>query len=124
MKPRLLFAAALMLATVPAAQAYELRFTGPSRTTPALKRDVLNAITGYSKYTYKCSFIFSVESAQLPPSYVPRTPLYQIAAPQHSYERWLINLCGKKRSFLLGLWPAPQGGANFKVLEVPPGIVP
>jgi hypothetical protein len=118
-----LFASVLGLVSQ-TAHASDVRFTGESRATPQLKTDVLVAITGYSRHQYKCPEVSSIESALLPATYKPRTPLYQIAAPNHHYERWVATVCDGKRTFLVGLWPVPQGGADFKVVEIPPGVEP
>lgn len=115
---------AAVLAMAPAAQAYDIDFRGQSRASPQLKADLLAQISGYAKHTYKCSFPFSVETALLPASYTPRTPIYRISSPQRSYERWGVNLCGTKRGFLVGLWPDGKGGAFFKVTEVKKGVEP
>ena len=104
------------------AHATDVRFAGESRATPKLKTDVLTLITGYSGHEYKCTAVSSIESTLMPASYKPRTPLYQIAAPNHHYERWVATLCGTKRSFLIGMWPVPQGGTDVKVVEIKPGV--
>ena len=67
---------------------------------------------------------FVGQSAILPPTYTPRTAIYQIGAPNHHYERWTATACDTKRTFLVGLWPVPQGGADYKVVEIPPGVEP
>jgi hypothetical protein len=95
-----------------------------SRATPQLKRDVLEVIAGYAKHSHACGTITTVESAQLGDKYEPKTPMYRVSAPQHVYERWVADLCGTKRAFLVALWPSPKGGADYKVVEVPPGTEP
>jgi hypothetical protein len=40
------------------------------------------------------------------------------------YERRTAELCGTKRAFPVALWPSPKGGADYKVVEVPPGTEP
>jgi hypothetical protein len=114
----------LALAAAPAAQAYDIDFRGQSRTSPKLKADLLANIAGYAKSRYQCAFPFSVETSLLPATYMPRTAMYRISSPQRSYERWLVNLCGTKRPFLVGLWPDAKGGAYFKVGEIMKGVEP
>lgn len=115
---------ALALSAAPAAQAYDVDFRGQTRASPQLKADLLTNIAAYAKGAYQCNFPFAVETALLPASYLPRTPMYRISSPQRSYERWVVNLCGTKRAFLIGLWPDGKGGAFFKVTEVKKGVEP
>ena len=65
-----------------------------------------------------------METAPLGDKYEPKTPLYRVDDPQHLYERWTADLCGTRRAFLVALWPSPKGGADYKVVEVPPGTEP
>ena len=110
---------------VVASPAYaDIRFVGESRATPQLKRDVLTVIAGYAQATHACGTITTVESTPLGDKYEPKTPLYRVAAPGHFDERWVAELCGTKRAFLVALWPSPKGGADYKVVEAPPGTDP
>ncbi|CAN5813553.1 hypothetical protein BH11PSE3_BH11PSE3_36340 [soil metagenome] len=126
----LLVASALPAAaqtTPPAAQSASrplYAFTGQSRATLQLKRDVMVAIAGYSQQRYACKTIKTVETAPLQQGYEPKTAMFRVAEPQHFYERWTADVCGTKRPFLVALWPSPQGGADYKVVEVPPGTEP
>lgn len=112
----------LLVAATPALA--DVKFAGQSRATPQLKRDVLVAIAGYSKARHGCGAVAGVETAPLGDKYEPRTALYRVTEPQHLYERWTADLCGTKRAFLVALWPSPKGGADYKVVEVPPGTEP
>ena len=115
----------LALAVPPAvAQSPDIKFVGQSRATPQLKRDILTAVTGYSKARHSCAAVTTVETAPLPQGYEPKTAMFRVSAPQHFYERWVADLCGTKRPFLVAMWPAAQGGADYKVVEVPPGTEP
>ena len=102
----------------------DIKFVGQSRASPQLKHDVLTVIAGYAKATHACGTITTVESAPLGDKYEPKTPLYRVTEPGHLYERWVAELCGTKRAFLVALWPSPKGGADYKVVEVPPGTDP
>jgi hypothetical protein len=113
---------ALLVSAAPALA--DVKFAGQSRATPQLKRDVLVAIAGYSKARHGCGAVAGVEAAPLGDKYEPRTALYRVTEPQHLYERWTADLCGTKRAFLVALWPSPKGGADYKVVEVPPGTEP
>jgi hypothetical protein len=99
-------------------------FVGQSRATVQLKRDVMTAVAGYAQQRHGCKAITTVETAPLPPDYEPKAPLFRASEPQHFYERWTADVCGTKRPFLVALWPSPKGGADFKVVEVPPGTDP
>lgn len=106
------------------AQSTDVTFVGQSRATAPLKRDILTAIAGYSKARHSCGTVTKVETARLPDSYEPKTEMYRASAPQHFYERWVASLCGSRRSFLVAMWPSPKGGADYKVVEAPPGTEP
>jgi hypothetical protein len=107
-----------------AAQPGDIKIVGQSRATSQLKRDILTAISGYSKARHSCDTIATVETAPLPQGYEPKTAMFRVSAPQHFYERWVASLCGTKRAFLVAMWPSPKGGADYKVVEVPPGTEP
>ena len=99
-------------------------FVGQSRATAQLKRDVMTAVAGYAQQRHACKTITTVETAPLPQGYEPKTAMFRVSEPQHFYERWTADVCGTKRPFLVALWPSPKGGADFKVVEVPPGTEP
>jgi hypothetical protein len=106
------------------AQSTDIKFVGQSRATPQLKRDILTAVTGYSKARHSCGTVTTVETAPLPQGYEPKTAMFRVSEPQHFYERWVAGLCGAKRAFLVAMWPSPKGGADYKVVEVPDGTEP
>jgi hypothetical protein len=113
------------LAVPPAvAQSTDIKFVGQSRATPQLKRDILTAVAGYSKARHSCDTVTTIETAPLPQGYEPKTAMFRVSAPQHFYERWVAGLCGAKRAFLVAMWPAPNGLADYKVVEVPEGTEP
>ncbi|MGA0608182.1 hypothetical protein ACO2Q0_19495 [Phenylobacterium sp. VNQ135] len=126
MKPSRLLAAALTLAAIggQSAQAMDVRFTGKTRASGKLMADLLSTITGYTKQRYQCSFIFSIDSAMQPAGYEPRNPAYRVASVQRSYERWVVNACGKKRAFFVAFGNNPRGGADYKAQEIPNGVMP
>jgi hypothetical protein len=102
----------------------DTRFVGQSRATPQLKRDVLTAIASYTKFRHSCDAIATIETTSMGETFEPKTPIYRVNNPGHLYERWVADLCGSKRAFLVALWPSPKGGADYKVVEVPPGTEP
>lgn len=122
MKRFALLGVAALLVAGPAVA--DTKFVGQSRATPQLKRDVLTAIAGYAKSRHSCAAIATVETASLGDKFEPRTALFRVTEPGHIYERWVAELCGSKRAFLVALWPSPKGGADYKVVEVPPGTEP
>lgn len=121
MRTAMLGIAALLAIASPAYA--DIKFVGQSRASPQLKHDVLAAIAGYARGAHACATITTVESSPLGEKYEPKTPIYRVANPGHFYERWVAELCGTKRAFLVALWPA-KGGADYKVVEVPPGTEP
>src|SRR3954463_6263586 len=123
MKRTALLAFAGLIVAVSPAYA-DVKFVGQSRASPQLKHDVLTVIAGYAKGAHDCGTITTVESAPLGETYEPKTAIYRVASPGHLYERWVAELCGTKRAFLVALWPSPKGGADYKVVEVPPGTEP
>ncbi len=106
------------------AQSADIKLIGQSRATVPLKRDIVTAIAGYSKARHSCGTVTTVETAPLPEGYEPKTAMFRASAPQHFYERWTASLCGAKRAFLVAMWPSPKGGADYKVVEAPPGTEP
>lgn len=102
----------------------DVRFVGPSRASPQLKTDIVTVISGYAKSQHACATLTTIETASLGDKFEPKTPLYRATAPNHLYERWTADLCGTKRAFLVALWPSAKGGADYKVVEVPPGTEP
>ncbi|WP_421997051.1 hypothetical protein [Reyranella sp.] len=120
---RFLTGPALVLAAlVPAiGVAADVKIVGQSHATPQLKRDVLTVILGYARGRHSCGTLTSAETAPLAKDYEPKSAMFRTSAPGHVYERWVVDLCGTKRAFLVALWPSPKGGADYKVVEVPPG---
>lgn len=119
---------ALLVATTAPALAQggspDIKITGQSRATLQLKRDILGVIAGYAKARHSCGTIAAVETAPLPQGYEPKTAMFRASEPQHFYERWMADLCGTKRAFLVALWPSPKGGTDYKAVEVPIGTEP
>jgi len=107
-----------------AAHPGDIKIVGESRATTQLKRDILAVVTGYSRARHSCGTITTVETAPLSQGYEPKTAVFRVSEPQHFYERWVADLCGTKRAFLVAMWPSPKGGADYKVVEVPPGTEP
>ena len=100
-------------------------YVGQSRANVPLKNDVMIMVSGYTRYQHSCKTITTVETAPLPQGYEPKTAMFRVSEPQHFYERWTADVCGTNRAaFLVALWPSPKGGADFKVVEVPPGTEP
>jgi hypothetical protein len=102
----------------------DIKITGQSRATLQLKRDILGVIAGYAKARHSCGTITAVETAPLPQGYEPKTAMFRVSEPKHFYERWVADLCGTKRDFLVALWPSPKGGTDYKAVEVPSGTEP
>jgi hypothetical protein len=102
----------------------DVRITGQSRATLQVKRDILGVVAGYAKARHGCGTIASLETIPLPQGYEPKLAMFRVDEPQHFYERWVADLCGTKRAFLVALWPSPKGGADYKAVEVAPGTEP
>jgi len=107
-----------------AARPGDIKITGQSRATLQLKRDILAVVAGYAKARHACGTIAAVETAPLPQGYEPKTAMFRVSEPQLFYERWVADLCGTKRAFLVALWPSPKGGTDYKAVEVPAGTEP
>lgn len=106
------------------AGATDTKIVGQSRASPQLKRDILAVIAGYANARHSCGTIAGLETAPLPQGFEPKTAMFRVNEPQHFYERWVADLCGTKRAFLVALWPSPKGGTDYKAVEVLPGIEP
>ena len=102
----------------------DIKIAGQSRATPQLKRDILAVITGYGQARHSCARVSALETAPLPKDYQPKSMMLRVTAAEHFYERWTVDLCGTKRPFLVAMWPSPKGGADYKVMEIPPGTEP
>jgi hypothetical protein len=100
------------LAAQPAA-AYDLKVTGRTRATPQLAADVIARIALYTKQNSRCAFLFSVDMKVMGPGYTPRQPAMPAAGRSGHYEQWMVNACGKKQLFQVGLWTSPRGGADY-----------
>jgi hypothetical protein len=107
-----------------ASGATDIKIVGQSRASHQLKRDTLAVIAGYAKARHSRGTIAGLETAPLPQGFEPKTAMFRVSESQHFYERWVADLCGTKRAFLVALWPSPKGGTDYKTVEVPPGTEP
>ena len=96
------------------ALAETLRFTGQTTADQTLIKDTLRAVQEYIVALKNCSVIMGVDATILASSYAPSDAKYRVA-PKETYERWVVEACGSKTSFLIGYWPAEDGGMNFNV---------
>ena len=119
------FLAMMLFAAASPAAADQVRFTGrTSATDPILIRDALQNILRYAHATQQCTTLSSVEASVLPADYRPADPRYRVADGPVTYERWDAVLCGRSTPFLVGFWPAPEGGTMFQVSHPIPDDLP
>ncbi|MET0273363.1 MAG: hypothetical protein ABW360_10265 [Phenylobacterium sp.] len=108
-----------------AATVEEVKFSGKTLSGGKLLEDILAKIASYSQARYQCSSISSINSAMQPASYLPRQPAYRVVGSPRSYERWVVNLCGKPRVFFVAFGNSVNGrGADYKVQELLNGVMP
>lgn len=98
-----------------AATAETLRFSGTTTIDMAVARDALRQIQLIGLGKLNCGVIQEVEAEVLPASYKPAETENYAGSSKETYERWTVSLCGQRVPFLLGFWPAKQGGTMFHV---------
>jgi hypothetical protein len=123
LKIRLL--AILLTAMVAApARADQVRFTGTTSVDAVVIRDTLQNILRVAA-ARGCNQLSAVEARMLPAAYRPPGANEQGPRPGLRYERWTATLCGAPMPFLVGFWPASDGGTMFQiVLPYPVGAPP
>jgi hypothetical protein len=111
------FLVGLSLATLVSSVAYAdtFRFTGATTVDMTVAKGALKNIQLIGLGTLGCGTIGAVEAEVLPPSYSPRNTDNYAGSAKETYERWTVTLCGKATPFLLGFWPASDGGMMFHV---------
>jgi hypothetical protein len=109
------FFAATLTMTSPPAHAEEVHFSGQTTVDMVVAKDVLQNIQQIGLAELGCGVIQDVQSEIMPASYAPAATDNYAGQAKETYERWKVTLCGKSTSFLLGFWPAPEGGTDFHV---------
>jgi hypothetical protein len=109
--------ALLIIVAMPApARADQLHFTGQTRVDGAVVRDAMQNVAQVAAGAEHCNQLTAVEASLLPDGWAPSDPAYRVGpAASTRYERWDVSLCGRTVPFLLGFWPAPEGGMMFQV---------
>jgi hypothetical protein len=97
------------------ARAETFHFKGRTTVDMTVAKDALRDVQQIGLAKLHCGVIEAVNAEVLPRSYRPaRTENY---APngRETYEKWNVILCGRTTPFLLGFWPAAEGGTMFHV---------
>lgn len=115
MRWRLLIAMLLIAAPGRFALADPVHFTGETTADTTLITDALRVLQRLAQDRLQCATLGAVRSEILPPRYVPPGGPGPEGAARTVYERWTASLCGKEVPFLLGFWPAAEGGTMFRV---------
>jgi hypothetical protein len=115
--------AGLSLMATPAA-AETLRFHGDTAANGTLIRDALRNVQLVGQGRFECGVISEVEAAVLPASYKLADMQRLAKGADVIYERWIVTLCGRKEPFLIGFWPAREGGVMFNVRHPYPDDAP
>lgn len=109
----MLAAMAALMGDVAAAETF--RFSGTTTVDMTTARDALKQIQLVGLGKLNCGVISEVEAEVLPANYKPAETENYAAGSKEIYERWTVSLCGQRVPFLLGFWPAKQGGTMFHV---------
>ena len=112
----MLLMALLLAATPDAAALAKIGITGRTRAPdPAVAQAALNEAGGFARGTaLKCGEMGGAEASLMPKRWVPADPNFRIGPKGARYERWDIQLCGKKVPFLVVFWKV-KGKADFQV---------
>ncbi len=104
----------LLIAAEPAEQArpYRADKAGPSRADKRLKADVLRGMQRYVAAAYRCPRLRAVQAASLPARFRRGSPVYRRGG---HWELWSANVCGRRRSFAVAMWPGRRGGVDFTI---------
>ena len=117
------FIIACCVATLAAAPAPlwadQVHFTGTTRVDAVVIHDALQQVLTVAAATERCNQLTAVEARPLPPGYRPPHPSDAIPSTA-LYEWWDTTLCGRTVPFVLGFWPAPEGGYMFAVIYLYP----
>ncbi len=103
------------VAVSPSAYAEQVHFTGNTTVDVTVIKDVLKQIQLVGLAELNCGVVDSVEAEVLPPSYVAPATDNSAAPSKEIYEKWTVTMCGKMSPFLVGFWPALEGGTMFRV---------
>lgn len=115
MKGRILLVAALAAGFAGAARTETFPFTGTTTADMTVARDALKQIQLIGLGKFDCGVIEGVEAEVLPKTYRPEMNHDFTRAANEVHERWTVSLCGRREPFLVGFWPAPEGGVMFHV---------
>ncbi|HEX8125480.1 MAG TPA: hypothetical protein VF548_07860 [Allosphingosinicella sp.] len=108
---------AMLLASAPDSAALaKIGITGRTRAPdPAVAQAALNEAGAFGRGTaLKCGEMGAAEASLMPKGWVPADPNFRIGPKGARYERWDIQLCGKKVPFLVVFWKV-KGKADFQV---------
>ncbi|HEX8513724.1 MAG TPA: hypothetical protein VF688_11535 [Allosphingosinicella sp.] len=108
---------ALLLAAAPDAGALaKIGITGRTAAPDAkVAQAALNEARGFAAaHALKCSEMGGAEASLMPKRWVPADPNFRLGPKGARYERWEIQLCGKKVPFLVVFWKT-KGIADFQV---------
>jgi hypothetical protein len=108
------FAVAAILSTT-VARADPVHFTGTTTVDRTVIADALQQVKNVGLAKLKCGEMTSVESSILTATYSPKDTQNYAEPGKETYERWVVTFCGKTVPFLLGFWPASDGGTMFHV---------
>jgi hypothetical protein len=112
---RLSLASALAVAVAVPARADQVHFTGRTTVDGIVIRDALQTVLRVAAASLHCNQLTAVEASVLPAGWAPADPASRVGPAQTRYERWDAALCGHSEPFLLGFWPASDGGTMFQV---------
>ena len=116
MRLRFLLIAAV-LATMVSANAEQVLFTGHTRANDTLIHDIMKYVALIGKARFQCDSPNAVETEILPDDFQAPADQPATGGANVRYERWQVTFCGRVEPFIIGYWPAPDGGMRFLVSQ-------
>ncbi|HTK86050.1 MAG TPA: hypothetical protein VL625_13280 [Patescibacteria group bacterium] len=95
--------------------AKNVEFKGKTTADAALVNSVFSNIMSISVKRLKCGSATQVTQEILPATYKPGGETFDNLTTT-TFEKWTPTLCGREISFLVGFWPAADGGTMFRVV--------
>lgn len=92
-----------------------VRFTGKTNANPATVNNVVGNIMRVSADRLHCRQATQIMQEILPARYKPMGETFDDPA-RTTFEKWTATLCGRETPFLVGFWPAADGGTMFRVV--------
>ena len=119
------FMAAAALAAPDAADLAKIGITGQTAAPDAaVAQAAYNEAGGFAAgIAIKCGELKGAEASLMPEGWVPADPNFRLGPKGARYERWDLDLCGRKVPFLVVFW-TDKGKSDFQVAHPFPADPP